>query len=318
MTVDQPSPPNLPARIPMPGRVLTRLPLAFRVARWWSVSGPRRGRWRIWELAARLSGRGRVYETRLHYGATVLVDLSDPMSRYPVAYGGMTEHALHRAVRRVLSPGDTFVDVGANFGHYCLLAGMLVGPSGAVHAFEPQSSVAALLAESARRNGMSQVNVHQMALGDEPGTATMYVPRARQSGLGTLRPDAEWLASMDAATSQVRVARLDDLAGELGLERVRAIKVDAEGYEAAILRGARELLVRARPIVFFEEGPGDCDRPSEAVQLLRELGYHLWRFSADGPVLLGNVGELDQQQNLCALMPEHGAAESLLGGEVAQ
>ncbi|MCD6361447.1 MAG: FkbM family methyltransferase [Armatimonadetes bacterium] len=299
------------------GQVLTRLPLPLRIARWWSVSGPRRGRWRVWEMAAGLSGRGRLFRATLHYGATVVLDLSDPMSRYPIAYGGMPEPALYRAITRVLSPGDTFLDIGANFGYYSLLAALLVGSTGAVHAFEPQPGVAELLRRNARDNNLPQLVVHQTALGDETGTFTLYVPHRGQSGLATLRPDADWLASRPADAIEVPVARLDDIARRMNGTRVRAVKIDAEGYELPILRGAAELLEHHKPIVFFEAGGNESGDPRA---LLAEFGYELFRLTDAGAVAVTPDARLAEQQNLCALDPDrHGPPGELLpsGGEVA-
>jgi len=294
-------------------RVLTALPLAFRLARWWSLHGPERGRWRSWELAARLAGRGRRFQAPLHYGATALVDLADPMSRYPIAYGGMPESSLYRAITRVLAPGDTFVDVGTNFGYYTLLAAGLVGPEGAVHSFEPQPGVADLLRRSAHLNDMPWISVHELALGDEAGSATMYLPRHAQSGLGTLRGDADWMSERDARTVQVTVATLDGVADEIGPGPVRALKIDAEGYELRVLRGGLGLLRVSRPIVFFESGGGADPDEGRVTDLLRVLGCEIHRLTADGPVPLAAGDELADQQNLCALLPEdHGPAGNLL------
>lgn len=289
-----------------PAKEVSRLPLPFRIARWWSVRGPRRGRWRVWELAARLSGRGRLFRTHLDCGLTVLLDLGDPMSRYPIVYGGMPEPALARAIRAVLAPGDIFLDIGANFGYYALLAATLVGPQGAVHAFEPQPQVAWLLRRNAMDNHLRQLTVHQLALSDQAGLVTMYVPVGAQSGLATLRPEARWRSAHAARLIQVQMARLDDWARERGLGPVRALKLDAEGYELAILRGATELLDRCRPVVFFEADDDTADpRP-----LLADLGYRLFRLRKGGLAPVGVREALGGQQNLCALDPgRHDPAE---------
>jgi len=222
------------------------------------------------------------------------------MSRYPIAYGAMPEGSLARAIRALLKLGDTFLDIGSNFGYYSLLAATLVGPRGAVHAFEPQPRVAALLRRNACENDLRQITVHQTALGEAPGALTMYLPRGGQSGLATLRPDAPWLSQRAAQTIQVPVARLDDLARAQMIAQVRALKIDAEGYELPILRGAMELLQRCWPVVFFEAD----DRAGDPRALLAGLGYRLFRLTDAGPVPLAPDQQLGEQQNLCALHPD--------------
>ena len=85
---------------------------------------------------------------------------------------------------RVITPGCVFADVGANFGYYTLLGARLVGSGGKVLAFEPQPAVAELLRESLSINSMANVEVIEAALSNQPGRATLHVPKGRQSRSG--------------------------------------------------------------------------------------------------------------------------------------
>jgi tRNA G37 N-methylase Trm5 len=77
------------------------------------------------------------------------------------------------ALRRILKPGQTVLDIGANLGMYALSMARVVGQEGRVIAFEPASNTAALLQQSADLNGFSQIEVDARAVGDRSGTARL-------------------------------------------------------------------------------------------------------------------------------------------------
>ncbi|WP_376094817.1 FkbM family methyltransferase [Roseomonas sp. CCTCC AB2023176] len=147
--------------------------------------------------------------------------------------------ALHR-------PG-TVVDVGAHAGLLTLPLAAL--PGATVLAFEPLPQVLAILrAATAHR---PNVEVRAQALGDAPGRLALSIPVV--NGV----PDLQWASTakdyaahphVQVERVEVEVIRLDDLA----LSDVTAIKLDAEGAEYAVLRGARETLARCRPILTME------------------------------------------------------------------
>ncbi|MDE2290996.1 MAG: FkbM family methyltransferase, partial [Elusimicrobia bacterium] len=158
--------------------------------------------------------------------------------------------------------GQTVLDVGGNVGTYALWAARRVGPSGRVAAVEPHPGNQALLRANAGLNGFSWLTVSGAAAGDAPGKARLYIhPRAINFSL--VRPSAE---SVD-----VDVATVDVLAASLRLPPVSLMKVDVEGSEPAVLRGARGLLERDRPLVALERD--DPAQASEVESLLRDARY---------------------------------------------
>lgn len=160
------------------------------------------------------------------------------------------EHLLQVGYGRVVKPGATVIDVGAHEGLHLARLAELAGPKGRAIGFEPLPSYAAGL--RARFAGSANVEVRQLALAAEPGTATFYHVRngAGESGLrhrkiynaGT--PEIEEL--------KVEVDTLDRQCGELN--RVDFIKIDVEGAEIDCLKGGTELLARHRPFIGLEYG----------------------------------------------------------------
>lgn len=153
-----------------------------------------------------------------------------------------------------LGPGDVFLDIGANVGWFAIQAAERVGPSGRVHAFEPRAATCGLLERSVRDNGYSdRCVVHRAALGEQTARSRL-LGAAGSTNLGGFRLARDAAETFDGMISEdVAVIALDDLdiAGP-----VRLIKMDVEGAEPSVLRGARRLLARDRPVILTEvHGP---------------------------------------------------------------
>ncbi|HSU15898.1 FkbM family methyltransferase [Longimicrobium sp.] len=157
--------------------------------------------------------------------------------------------------------GGTVLDVGAHVGYYTLLSGVLVGPGGAVWAFEPNPANARFLREHVRVNALRHVHVEQAAVSDEEGTARFDFGTG--SGTGHLAAEGE---------IEVRTLRLDDFCRQRGI-RPDAVKIDVEGAEGAVLDGFAETVAAARPVIFLStHGPEPHRR---CVEWLRARGYTL-------------------------------------------
>ncbi|HEX6042077.1 FkbM family methyltransferase [Longimicrobium sp.] len=195
----------------------------------------------------------------------------DPTSRGKVLriLNGTYEREQTALFEQLIRPGHTVLDVGANIGYYTLLAAVLVGPKGAVHAFEPEPRNAGFLRRHVEMNRLRKVTVQQAAVSDRAGTARFDFG----SGSGTGR-----LA--DSGAIEVRTLRLDDYCAEHGLAP-SAIKIDVEGAEMSVLQGARQTLERHRPVLFLSTHGAEVHRACLA--FLRGLGYGV------RPILGGDV-----------------------------
>lgn len=164
--------------------------------------------------------------------------------------------------RRLVKPGDVAADVGAHIGAHTLALASLVGPGGAVLAFEPQARVADLLERNLRQNGLAlgHVYVYRCALGAARGWASHARPDYRATGnFGGVE-----LAPAGDQSEPVSVIALD----ELDLRHLDFLKVDVEGAEVDVLNGARDTIKRARPVIYAEN-----DRADRSARLLRVLGF---------------------------------------------
>jgi FkbM family methyltransferase len=164
------------------------------------------------------------------FGSRIKLDLSDHGQRW-IYFGGY-ERQETKWVTRWLQPGMTVIDVGANVGYYTLLAASCVGPTGKVFAIEPSPYAYARLKETVAANALSQVVTLQAALGSAGGEGVLYMPPSGNHSPSMVLCDQEdyW---------RVPLRTLDDCLEEWGLERVDLLKMDVEGFEPQVLRGAR-------------------------------------------------------------------------------
>ena len=149
---------------------------------------------------------------------------------------------------------ELFVDIGANYGTHTLL---MASQGISVIAFEPLGSCAAYARALCEANGLN-VDIRQTALGDSRGEVTLSYPE-RDTWLATAANDLS--AHPDTlVTEKVIIARLDDFLIEFAGRRL-LIKLDVEGLEAAVLRGASRLLATRTAVIVFETLAGS-DRAS--------------------------------------------------------
>jgi FkbM family methyltransferase len=193
------------------------------------------------------------------------------------------EPGVRTAIRRLLRPGMTVVDVGANIGYYTVQFSSLVGPSGLVLAFEPQETALSELQFNLRLNACNNVVVIPVALSDSTGTAPFYFPEPGNEGFGGLRQNSRFTAGRQAS---VPTALLDDVLEQYRPGGVDLIKIDAEGAELSILRGARGLLSsKQRPLILFEAVAENCApfgyTPMDLFQMITGFGYRLERLNQE-------------------------------------
>jgi FkbM family methyltransferase len=153
-----------------------------------------------------------------------------------------------------LSPGDAFIDVGANAGFYCAHVAKVVGAQGLVLGVEPNPAMVTRLQEVARENSLDNLEVINAAASDFQGDAVLLV--GSDHGLTRLDPTGSQVYGINVTNSEkVAVISLDSLAERLGKRKLRGIKLDIEGHEYRALLGAKDLLSKFRPLVQMEFNP---------------------------------------------------------------
>ncbi len=224
-----------------------------------------------------------------------------------IYYTGAFEPHITAAIQRLVHPGDVVLDIGANIGCHALRMAKLAGPSGRVVAFEPMPWARQKLERNIPLNGFANVDVVARALSDK--TQREHVHFRSSWLVGPTGRSSEDPKS--AGEHVVEFARLDDVLAEKGITRVDFIKLDVDGFEFKVLRGARRLLEEQHPSILMElgaytlEAAGDDIR--EMTHYLVELGYRFYRETTFMP--------WPSTDAMIASVPPHGTMDVLVSAK---
>ena len=166
-----------------------------------------------------------------------------------------------------IKPGDLVLDVGAHIGSFTLKAAKEVGPEGRVVSFEPSSENFKLLTLNVNSNNYSNVKLFNAAVGSAPGTAKLHL--GNRKGTNSLLSDA---GVQQVGIEEVPIRTLDSVADELKLTKVSFVKIDVEGFELEVLKGAKSILASSHPSIAMEThdfGPSE----EEITNFLGNFGY---------------------------------------------
>jgi FkbM family methyltransferase len=174
----------------------------------------------------------------------------------------------------LVKPGETVLDIGANWGLYSWRLARIVGPKGRVHSFEPDPSALRVLHKIG--SAYSNIRIHPVAISDQGGDAHLNVPcfqQERLSALASICPRTQYPA-VTYESVNVSTERLDSiLAGEQ--QNISFIKCDVEGHEQQVLEGAQRILRSMQPSILIEiEQRHRADGSvTETFSYLLKLGY---------------------------------------------
>lgn len=246
--------------------------------------------------------RGRPALAHTFFGLPMQVVLPAGMDLYLLgAKSHDSEIRLARLLLHHLRPGDTFVDVGGHFGYFTLLASRLVGPAGRVVAFEASGSTYAVLAANVR--AQANVTAHHLALSDQAETISFFEFPVLYNEFNSMDVDQfrheKWFAASPPTKREVSAVPLDEMVRREQLHPA-LIKIDVEGAELKVIRGAADTLRRQRPLVVMEYLAPDRHNTAhqQAAALLRELGYASFVPAPDG--------QLDACADLDAYLTRYG------------
>lgn len=217
-------------------------------------------------------------------------------SIYEGAYRDAYEPSVTAAIELFLKKGDVFVDIGSNWGHHSFYAVLEKGASAI--AFEPNPVVAEDLARIADELGVNKsVEINRLALSDnnallelkqhyfESGVASIDVnfsnDRAKEKYISIIHR----LLDLKPITYEARAVPLDSL----NLSKAELMKIDAEGVELRILRGAKRTIERLAPAICFEFHSGDLSKFEEFEKFFMEINYVIFEIS------VFRVSEVDPQ-----------------------
>jgi len=197
-------------------------------------------------------------------GFALRLDLSDYM-QWLLYFGIETEP--REALYELIKPGMTILDVGANIGETSLMFSRLTGDQGQVFAFEPDPDTFSHLKEHLASNKAQNVNPIQFALGDVPGTFFLGHNANNTAGNRISNEHGK----------EITVTTADKFVPSLQLHQIDFIKIDIEGFEVRMLKGAAATIEKYKPVMFIEAVNEflqlQGSSTSELLRLLESMNY---------------------------------------------
>ena len=229
---------------------------------------------------------------------------------------GAYEAGTSKFLGRVLRPGDTFIDVGAHIGFFSLLASAMVGDSGKIIAIEPTTENYDQLIYNLDLNKLGTIHPVKNVVSDIDGEVTFYLNKDNDGGHALWDPSAHPANQKTRDSPENFTAQsitLGSLLDDFECSHVRLIKIDTEGAEAKILRGASDFLKTGMvDFIIAEVNKSGLEQMGDTVEglfsLARELGYVICLPNEDGapPSLLlsTNTPNPKYAYNILLVRPE--------------
>ena len=187
---------------------------------------------------------------------------------------GEYEPEMAAVLDQLLTPGQTFVDLGANEGYFSVLGARLVGPTGRVIAIEPQPRLTPVLERNIALNRLTNVSLVSVAVSDTAGTAALYMAPDTNTGSTGLTRATRY----SVGTTTVPTRTLAEVVAEVGLQTIDLLKVDIEGFEYEAILGSADLFRAGRVrTVALELHPWILERrgldPDQILAVFHDAGY---------------------------------------------
>ncbi len=201
-------------------------------------------------------------------GLKIFLDSKDSMEFSMRSF----EPGVTRIFREKIKPGMTFIDIGAHIGYYTLLTSKLVGPDGLVFAFEPNPDNGALLERSIKENGLKNIKLTKKALAQNTGKTNFFMS-------GVSNDSRCYFAGEGRKSIEVETISLDDFFKGAD-QKIDFIKMDVDGFEFSVLRGAEKLISNSKRLMLITEFcPGYLEQagesPREYFSYLGKLGFDI-------------------------------------------
>lgn len=166
-----------------------------------------------------------------------------------------------------LKPGDIFLDIGANTGSFSLLGTQM---NINCVSFEPNPEIIPILKENIHLNGCERVQIEEVALSDHSGECSLCLPPSGESGLACLQESPRFRTR---STTKVILKTLDSY----NFDRINSLKIDVEGAELLVIKGAENTLRRCHPSIMIEfderNTPAFGYDRNVIVEVLKTFGY---------------------------------------------
>jgi FkbM family methyltransferase len=236
---------------------------------------------------------GNVVMTKIWSGHLFLAFTNDMITTPHLISIGMNEPHNTRALLSLVKAGDVVVDIGANVGYFSVLAGWKANPDGQIWAFEPNPNVYGILSDNLFINGYKgMMKLCRKALSDRSGKTNMRIFPGYEATSSIREMSDEFVRHTADETGreshliEVETVTLDEVMADV--PEIHFMKIDAEGHEPAIMRGAEAILRRSNNIkILMEFVPPIMGAAAtrDHIDFLRRLGFVFHHIQFDGNIM---------------------------------
>lgn len=241
---------------------------------------PRRGLKYFLKTAKWLGIDNKTYSKKLANNLYMRVSPSEHIQQQLFWYGHY-EKELGDLIRKLLKPGDVFLDIGANIGYFSLLAAKHE-PTANIVSFEPVSSVFKKLEENISLNMTKNVNALNLAVGERNEEREIYISDQDNTGMSSFKKPENY----SGRTERVKVITIDEWFRSSAMPTIDLIKLDVEGSELVAIKGMRETLNICKPLLAVEINPETLSQfhlmPEDIFQYLGELRFRSFLILSGG------------------------------------
>jgi len=209
---------------------------------------------------------------------------------------------------RYIKQGDIVLDIGMNNGHHTLFISKIIGETGKIYSFEPIKRLVSQVEESVKINGIDNIKINNFALGNKEIESLINIEENNLACASIL--EAEENNSI-LEKEKIIIKKIDSL----DLPKIDFIKIDTEGYEWEVIKGANSLIEKDKPIMVFEFNPmsynlEDKNASYNFLEYLYNLGYRLYDINKS-LILISDLYKFvdtfkknttNQQTNILAIM----------------
>lgn len=193
-------------------------------------------------------------------------------------------------INSLLPKDGVFIDVGASFGYFSIVATKAVGPNGRVIAIEPSSRDYNRLVDNVRINNLENIiSTYRLAISDSSGTALLSIATEERSAINTLGNQFSFSGVETVAKENVDTIALDDFVVANQINHVDVLKLDIEGSELKALHGAKKTIAKYHPAIMLGVNSNALKASGtdhdEIQKTLSELGYRAYKIVDDGEIL---------------------------------
>ena len=261
-----------------------------------NFSFPRRGLKYFLKAANSLGIANRQYKKRLPDNFYMLLNPTEHIQQQLFWYG-YYEKELGQLLKKILKPGDVFLDLGANVGYFSLLVANNF-PSVKITSFEPVTALFQFMNENISLNNIKNISAINTAVGEKNEEKELFVSSPDNAGMSSFQQPENYSGKKE----RVKVVTIDDWFKTSGLPKIDLIKIDIEGSELAALKGMKEVLQKQKPVLMVEINPETLKmfnlKPLDIYDYLKQFNFEGFLILENYRLKHSNPAEINHTANV--------------------